>query len=91
MTYPQQQRPAPVYYRPVPFSGLAIAGFVLSLLWGFGFLSLIGAALAAAGIRETKRTGKRGRGLAEWGLGLGILGSLWLVYLVGTWVIGTTT
>jgi len=77
--YPQQ----PVMYRPTPYSGAAVAGFVISLLGmlaTFGLLSPIGAVVSGIGLADTSNPAiKRGRGLAGWGLGLGILGSLWLV------------
>ena len=80
--------PQPVYYvappRP-PMSGLAVAGFVFSLVWGFGFLSPIGLALSAFAVAQIKRNpGMRGSALAGWGIALGILGCIWL----GMWIYG---
>lgn len=80
--YPQQ----PVYYAPVPkppMCGLAVAGFVFSLAWGFGFLSPIGLALSLLAVAQIKRNpGMRGSGLAGWGIALGVLGCIWL----GMWI-----
>jgi len=87
MSTPQQHyrpHPQPVYYVPVqvkPWSGAAVAGFVLSLLWGFGLLSLVGILLSGIGIADTSGGAKRGRGLAGWGLGLGLLGGAGLVWM----------
>lgn len=86
-TYYPPQQPAPAYVvRPPqpPTSTWAIAGFICSLLWGFGFLSPIGLVLSAIGLRDIKRTGKRGSGLAGWGLALGIVGTIWLATFIGS-------
>lgn len=88
MAYPQQY-PQPVYVvRPPlpPYSALAVAGFVLSLVWAFGFLSPFGLALSIAGLHDASRTGKRGGPLAAWGIGLGIVGTLWLSLWVASWI-----
>ena len=87
MTYWQGQ-PQPVYVvRPAlpPMSGMAVGGFVVSLLWGFGFLSPIGLGLSIAGYRQTQR-GSRGAGLAIAGMILGGLGTAFLVSFLATWV-----
>lgn len=87
--YPQQ--PVPVYVVPAqrpPMSGLAVAGFVCSLVWGFGFLSPIGLALSFLALAQIKRNpGMRGSALAGWGIALGILGCIWL----GMWLYGFAT
>lgn len=82
----------PTTYRPPyltrpPMSGLAIAGFVVSLLWGFGFLSPIGLALSLFGLKETNRGRKRGFGLAIAGTVLGALGTIGLGAFFGPWAI----
>lgn len=88
MTY-EGPPPQPVYFvqpvRPVlpPYSGLAIAGFVTSLVWGFGFLSPIGLGLSIAGYRQASR-GRRGSGLAVAGIILGALGTVGLIVFIGT-------
>lgn len=91
MTYQQQ----PVYYVPVqprpPMSGLAVAGFTFSLLWGFGFLSPIGLALSLLAVAQIKRTGMRGSALAGWGIALGVLGTLWLAFWAISYVVGSNT
>lgn len=75
--------PQPVYVAVAPkppMSGLAVAGFVTSLVWAFGFLSPIGLVLSALAIGQIKRNpGMRGSTLAGWGIALGIIGSIWLV------------
>jgi hypothetical protein len=90
MSYPQ---PVPVYVvapaKP-PMSGLAVAGFVFSLLWGFGFLSPIGLALSLLAIGQIKRNpGMRGSTLAGWGIALGALGTLWLAFWVASFIVGS--
>lgn len=68
----------PVYY-PVPsrpFSGAAIASFVLSLLWLGGVGSLIALVLSIKAMRETRDGTHGGQGLAVAALILSILGVL---------------
>lgn len=84
MTSPQQHHvPPPVHYPPTPkpWSASAIVGFVLSLLWGFGVLSFIGACVCVMGLVETAGNRKRGRDLAAWGLVIGLIGVAWLVWM----------
>lgn len=79
-----QYRPHP-YPAPVaPYSGLAIAGFVTSLLWGFGFLSPVGLVLSLAALRDTQRGRKRGFGLAVAGVVIGALGTIGLLAFLYT-------
>ncbi len=67
-----------------PFSGRAIAGFILSLLWLGGLGSLVGLGLSVDAMRETRNGARAGRGLAVAGLILSILGviSVAFIYLV---------
>jgi hypothetical protein len=87
--YPQQPMPVYVIAPPKPpMSGLAVAGFVFSLVWAFGFLSPIGLALSFLAVAQIKRNpGMRGSALAGWGIALGFLGTLWL----GMWIYGFAT
>lgn len=85
------QQPVPVYViaqpRP-PMCGLAVAGFVCSLVWALGFLSPIGLALSLLAVAQIKRNpGMRGSALAGWGIALGFLGTLWLAM----WIYGFAT
>lgn len=48
---------------------LSIVGFIVSLL-GFNIVAIV---LCAIGLNQIKRTGERGRGLALWGLWIGIV------------------
>ncbi|MEO6825735.1 MAG: DUF4190 domain-containing protein [Microbacteriaceae bacterium] len=48
---------------------LSIVGFVISLV-GFNIVAII---LCAIALGQIKRTGERGRGLALWGLWIGIV------------------
>lgn len=75
-------------YRPMKppgTSGLAIASLVTSLvsLMFCGLTSIVGVILGAIAIRETKRTGQDGFGLALAGVIVGSLQVLlWVLYLV---------
>lgn len=71
--YPQ----APTYAPVQPYSAMAIAGFVLSLL----SVSVVGLILSVLGLKDTNGGAKRGRGLAIAGIVLGALGVLWQVVL----------
>jgi hypothetical protein len=87
------QYPQPVYVvRPPapPWSATAVTGFVLSLLWGFGFLSPFGLALSLWGLRDVHRTGQRGQALAAWGVALGAVGTIWLAVFIGTGIASWT-
>lgn len=83
MTYRNYQAPP----EQRPFSGMAITGFVFSLLWLGGLGSLAAVAVCGVALKRAKTRGQNGRGLAVAGLILGILGllaSIWLlVVLVG--------
>lgn len=83
MTYRNYQAPP----AQPPFSGMAITGFVFSLLWLGGLGSLAAVAVCGVAMKRAKTRGQNGRGLAVAGLILGILGllaSIWLlVVLVG--------
>lgn len=74
----EQPTQQPVYYAaPVairPTSGLAVAGFICSLLWGFGILSLAGVILCGVAWQRTKTGEKGGHGLAVAGVIIGALG-----------------
>lgn len=84
--------PQPVYLAAPPQpprSGLAITGFVLSLVWALGFLSPIGLGLSIAGLLQIQRhPGMRGTAFAVWGIALGGLGTfglaLWIIGVSGT-------
>lgn len=71
-----QQPYYPAPYAPQvrqPTSGLAVTGFVLTLLWFGGFGTLLGLLLSFIALSEIKRTGKNGRGLAVAGIVIGLL------------------
>lgn len=71
-----------------PFSGHAIAGFILSLLWlgGLGGLgSLAGLFMCVTAMRESRDGQRAGQGLAVAGLILGILGLIPEVIILVTW------
>lgn len=70
---------SPVHSQGQRFSGLSIAGFVCS--W---FVAPLGIILSALALSEVKRNPEtlRGRGLAKWGIGLGILTMLIWVFAI---------
>jgi hypothetical protein len=72
--------PQPPLVRPT--SGLAVTGFICSLLWGFGVLSLLAVVLCGIAMRDTGRGTMGGHGLAVAGLVLGLLGSISLLFFV---------
>lgn len=64
--------------RPLPFSQLAIWGFVISCvsLFVFGFIGVIGVVLSSRGFRAATHGQARGRGLAIAGMIIGTAGFL---------------
>ena len=66
------------------WSGMAIAGFVLSFLW---FLSILGLIFSIIGMKQTKDNKKKGRGLAIAGLVISIVVSFFVVMVVLSWVL----
>ena len=62
-------------------NGLAIAGFVCSLLYFSGIIGLILSAVALNQIG--KNPGQGGKGLAVAGLVIGIVDCVWLLFLLG--------
>jgi hypothetical protein len=86
-TITAEARPA----QPIPAvatgtNGMAVAGFVLGLLWLGGLGSLLAVVFGAMGRKQTRATGQGGSGLATAGLILGIVGLvgtlLWIVLIV---------
>lgn len=66
-----------------PTSSWAVAGFICSVLWGFGFLSFVGLFLSGHAWRTETGSGlKGGHGLAVAGVILGAVGSIPAVLLV---------
>lgn len=73
--------------RERPFSGLAIAGFICSLLWLFGVGSAAGVIMSGIAMQQR---GKDGRNLAVAGLIIGILGVLPMVLIVVVAILGNS-
>ena len=76
--------------RPVGTSGKAIAALVTSLsgLFFCGVPSIVGVILGIIAMRETKRTGQEGHGMALAGVIVGALSVVgWLVYVVIIFVV----
>ncbi len=70
-----------------PTSTYAIAGFILTVLWGFGFLSLVGLFFCAHAWRtETGKGLKGGHGFSVAGVIIGTPGTLLLVLWFLGWV-----
>jgi hypothetical protein len=65
----------------LPFSKLAIAGFVISCvsIFVFGVIGAVGVTLSARGFRDARRGVARGRGLAIAGMIIGTIGFLYYV------------
>ena len=63
----------------LPFSWLAIWGFVLSCasIFMFGFIGALGATLSSRGFRAARQGIVRGRGLAIAGMIIGLIGFLY--------------
>jgi hypothetical protein len=80
---PQQ----PYGYHPYPypaaasFNGLAIASFVLSLVWLYGVGTLLALIFGLVALRQVKRTGQRGRGFAIAGLVISVATLLIAVFV----------
>lgn len=85
---PAQYVLVPVAPPKPPVSGLAVAGFVFSLLFGCGILSVIGLGLSVAGLVVTRDGKYGGRGLATAGVTLGALGTVFGVAWLITWANG---
>ena len=81
--YPQppMQSNQPNWQPQRPASGLAVAGFVCSLIMCIPGLGLLGAIFSFAGLFATGASGKRGRGLAIAGLIIGLV-------VTGGWIAG---
>jgi len=64
-------------YAPVgPLSGLAIAAFLVSLVWLYGVTSVVAIVLGGVALRRIKQREERGRGLAITAIVIGGVGIL---------------
>jgi hypothetical protein len=71
------------------WNGLSIASFVLGLVPVIPFAgSVVAVVLGAIGLRQSSERRERGRGLAGWGIGLGILSVVFWVVLIAVLVAG---
>ncbi|HWK19955.1 MAG TPA: DUF4190 domain-containing protein [Microbacteriaceae bacterium] len=81
--YPQQPQVyyPQGYYVPRPWNGLAIAGFVISLV---PYLWWLGAIFSGIALGQIRRSGEQGRGLAIAGLIIGcvITGIVLVIFLL---------
>lgn len=74
--------------RPRSVNGLAVAGFVLSLLWLGGLGAVLAVIFTAIALRQVRARNQSGQGLAIAGLVIGIVGIvgagiLWATFFVG--------
>lgn len=87
---PPSQPPAPPSFAPqrpasgsvAPWNGLAIAGFVLSMLWIYGIGSILAIIFGHVARSQIKRDGTQGSGLALAGLIIGYIGLAGMVLFV---------
>ncbi len=69
-------------------NGLAVAGFVVSLvsliinLWGI--VGLVGTILSAVGLSQINSKGEKGKGMAIAGLVIGIISIIWAIISLAT-------
>ncbi len=76
-------------WRPVPSTnGLAIASFILGLLWVFWIGSLLALIFGYIAMGEIRRTGQRGDGLATAGVVLGWTGVATFLFVVWIYMLG---
>jgi hypothetical protein len=69
-----------VQEQPKKYSGLAIAGFVLSF---FGILAILGIIFSSIGIAQTSKNKKKGRGLAIAGLIISVIVLIATISIMG--------
>ncbi|HMC03691.1 MAG TPA: hypothetical protein VKI23_06155 [Cellulomonadaceae bacterium] len=63
-------------------SRVALVGFICSLVWIFGILSLVGLGLSIAGIYDTRGGKHAGRSFAVFGIIVGVLGLAATTFIV---------
>ena len=101
---PSDPFPQPPGYRPYPAgtpmadkrgkSGMAIAGFVCSLVgvipcfWGFQIMGLLGTIFGFVGLKQTKSGERGGRGLA---IAAVVIGIVLLVICAAIWIYVATS
>lgn len=76
---------APTNFRPdvpLPFSGRAIAAFVISLFWVGGIGSIVAIGLATGAMQDVRQGTRSGHGLAVAALVLSILGIVLSVVII---------
>ena len=77
-----------VLYPSERWNGLAIASFIVGLLAVFPFAcSIIALVLGLVGLSQANARNERGRGLAKWGIALGVVG----LVLWGSWTVVAAT
>ncbi|HEY8526752.1 MAG TPA: DUF4190 domain-containing protein [Acidimicrobiales bacterium] len=74
--------PPPPRYRPHKLSGLAVASLVLGITWIFWLGSILALIFGYLALRQIKRTGDSGKGLAIGGIVLGWIGVVTLVGVI---------
>ena len=72
------QAPLPGGGAAAPFNTLSIVSFILSLAWVYWLGSILAIVLGYVSLRQIRRSGERGRGLAIAGIALA-----WIAILLG--------
>ena len=75
---PDQKTKSRMVQKEVPYSGFAIAGFILSF---FGILSILGIIFSLIALNQIKNRERRGRGLAIAGFIIGIVVFLLFIFM----------
>ena len=88
--YPPPQPPYVIAAKP-PYDGLAIASFILGLLWISFLGSIMAVIFGHIALRNIRRTHASGRGLAIAGLILGYIGLSTLALFILLAIIGAVT
>ncbi len=86
--------PAPGYYQAQSTNGFAVAGLLCSILVGWvPFLGgILGITFGLIALRQCKRTGQRGRGMAIAGIVIGAVGIvLWILLFALETVTGSSS
>ena len=84
-TYQQpQQQPYPPYIQKQKYNGMAIAGFVISIVNIFcaGLLFIFGLIFSIIGLVQTNKSGELGKGFAIAGVIISVVYTLLLVLLI---------
>lgn len=83
----QETTAMPVYRKPAKYSGMSIAGFIVSLV-GFIIFPIVfgplGLGLSLGGIITSKGTNNKGKGLAITGIIISIVNIVYAIYMLAS-------